>query len=75
MSYRFTQVKNYKRGATWPSGQPRMCVRCAYENRPRRRQAVTVALLQYVGSKIKVPVSYCDQHIPDELITKDEEEE
>ena len=64
MSYTFVNVKQFKRGAKWPDGEPRMCVRCGYEG-GRRRRAVVVADLKYTGSKYRLPVAYCDKHIPD----------
>jgi hypothetical protein len=64
MSYRFIDVKRYKRGAKWPDGKPRYCTRCGAENR-RRKQATVTALMQYLGAKTKVPVGYCDEHTPE----------
>lgn len=61
MSYYFTHVKRYKRGATWPNGDTRTCTRCRIERR-RARQAKVTALLRYRGTKYVVPVGYCDEH-------------
>lgn len=67
MSYTFQSVKRYKRGARWPDGRTRTCTRCAAEHRPRRRPATVTALLIRAGSRSKVPVGYCSEHIPDQL--------
>ena len=67
MSYRYVDVKRYKRGASWPDGQPRLCTRCGVEQ-VRRKRAVVVANLKYSGAKTKVPVSYCESHVPDALV-------
>lgn len=67
MSYRYVEVKRFKRGATWPDGQPRICTRCRVEDRARCKRATVTALLQYVGSKYKVPVAYCPEHVPTAL--------
>ena len=67
MSYHFTHVKRYKRGAAWPDGNSRLCTRCGYEQRQRRRVAIITAFLKYTGSKTKVPVGYCEEHVPGEL--------
>lgn len=61
MSYYFTRVKRYKRGAKWEDGKTRTCTRCRRE-RSRARQATVVALMKYSGSKYVVPVAYCDEH-------------
>lgn len=63
MSYRYINVQRYKRGAKWPDGNPRMCTRCGYE-RKRRKRAVVTAVLKYTGSPYRVPVAYCDDHDP-----------
>ena len=63
MSYAFVNVKTYKRGASWPDGEARMCTQCHYEG-GRRRRAVLVAEMKYSGDKYKLPVAYCDRHIP-----------
>ena len=72
MSYHYQQVKRYKRGAKWPDGEPRMCTRCgaqvAHEMKSRRKQAVVTAMMCYAKTKFKLPVAYCDEHIPDQLV-------
>jgi hypothetical protein len=65
MSYRFQNIKRYKRGAYWPDGKPRYCTRCGAEQQTRRNQAYLVAVLQ--DTKYKVPVAYCAIHVPEEL--------
>ena len=64
MSYTFANLKRYKRGASLPNGEPRMCIRCGYIG-GRRKRAVLIADLKYSGSKYKLPVAYCEEHIPD----------
>ena len=67
MSYDFVNVKTYKRGASWADGNPRMCIRCGYESETggRRRRAVVVADMKYTGTKRRMSVAYCEEHIPD----------
>ncbi len=69
VSYRFQSAKHYKRGAVWPDGSTRTCTRCRIE-RSRARQAIVTALLAYTGSRYKVPVAYCQEHIPKALKKK-----
>ena len=64
MSYTFTHIKHYKRGASLPNGEPRMCIRCGYLG-GRRRRAVVIAIMMYTGSDTKMPVAYCEDHIPE----------
>lgn len=64
MSFSYVNVKRFKRGASWDNGKPRLCTRCGIEQ-VRRKRAVVVANLKYVGAKTKVPVAYCENHIPD----------
>jgi hypothetical protein len=66
MSYTFTHVKRYKRGAKWDNGDTRTCTRCRIE-RSRAKQAVVTALMKYAGSQYKVPVAYCEDHTPEDL--------
>lgn len=61
MSYYFTYVKRYKRGAKWDDGKTRTCTRCRIE-RSRAKQATVTALLNYQGCKYVLPVGYCDEH-------------
>lgn len=69
-TFKFVNVKRYKRGATWADGSTRLCTRCGTERR-RRIQATTVANLTRTGSRFKVPVAYCDKHLPQELIIEE----
>jgi hypothetical protein len=66
---RYTYVRRYKRGAYWDDGKTRTCTRCRIEkrhdDRGRANQATVVAVLHDGG--YKVPVGYCDHHLPDEL--------
>ncbi len=70
MSYRFTHVKRRKRGAKWPSGEKRYCLRCRNEKQwggsgRRVRQATITATMRYSGTKGGgVPVAYCEEHDP-----------
>lgn len=66
MSFYWTRVQRYKRGAQWDDGSPRMCTRCGIE-RTRRQQAVMTALLRLEGNRFKVPVGYCNDHVPEEV--------
>ena len=64
-------VKRSKRGATWSNGEPRMCTTCSIEDkdedrRRRRRQAVVTAD-RVNGSRFRLPVAYCEKHVPDDL--------
>lgn len=61
VSYSFTYVKEYKRGAKWKDGSPRMCTRCGYEG-GRRKRAIFTAIIKYNNSKFTVPVGYCEDH-------------
>ena len=67
MPFRFQQVKRFKRGATWPDGEPRMCTRCAvevaHELKRRKRRAVVTAVIRH--GKYRVPVGYCAGHVPE----------
>jgi hypothetical protein len=67
VSFRFTNVQHYKRGASWPDGSPRMCIRCGYEGLGRRARATVIATLRKAGSRFKVPVAYCPNHTPEEV--------
>lgn len=72
MSYfRYQKVKHLKRGATWPDGESRTCGRCHIEKshgeRRRVRQATYVAELRKKGSPYITPLSYCDEHVPEEI--------
>lgn len=71
MSFRYVNVKRYKRGANWPLGQTRICTRCQIE-RSRGRQAVVVAELRRSGSRFKLPVAYCEHHLPEDLQGEEE---
>lgn len=78
ITVKLRRVKWYKRGAYWSDGSPRMCVQCAIEtklaDRKRRNQAVVVAVktVSYSykpgGNARRLPVGYCFQHIPEELM-------
>lgn len=60
---KYRNVKRYKRGAKWPNGTPRYCVRCQVEGR-RRNQATVLAERK---GKFTLSVGYCTNHTPDEL--------
>lgn len=66
---KFTGVKRLKRGAVWADGTTRTCTGCridiSYERRRRARQATTVATLH--DGRFRIPVAYCDGHLPDDL--------
>lgn len=62
---KYVNVKSFVRGATWPSGDPRYCTTCAYAGGSRRKQAVVVA--DRKGRKFRLPVAYCEGHVPAEL--------
>jgi hypothetical protein len=68
MSYRYMHVKRYKRGASWPDGEARLCTACRNGKKwgdvKRVKRATVTAMLKYAGAKWKVPVSYCDDHDP-----------
>ncbi len=72
MSYRYQEVKRYKRGAKWPNGEVRMCTRCGAladsDALGRRKQATVTAMMKYGKTQFKLPVAYCDEHIPDQLV-------
>ena len=72
MSYYYTHVKRYKRGAKWDDGSARLCTRCGYERRSRKRRAAVTAFLQYSGTRFKVPVGYCEEHMPSQLEGEEE---
>ena len=72
---RFVQIKRQrKRGAYWEPGVPRMCTRCGVQvslgHQTRRRQAVVTAVLldRTPTRTYKVPVAYCNEHIPEALV-------
>ena len=67
MSYRFIKVKRYKRQPVWPDGQTITCTRCRYENQ-RSRQVTVVAVMKYSKTTRALPVAYCDEHTPDQLV-------
>ena len=62
-----SQVKHYKRGATWPNGETRACTVCGVEQRPRRRQATVTANQRHKDNHYTVPVGYCPEHVPEDL--------
>ncbi len=67
MSYRFIKVKRYKRQPSWPDGQSITCTRCRIEKQ-RSRQVTLVAVMKYAKTKTELPVAYCKDHIPDQLV-------
>lgn len=67
MSYRFIKVKWYKRQPTWPDGQTITCTRCRYEKQ-RSQQVVVVAVMKYGKTKTALPVAYCVEHTPHQLV-------
>jgi hypothetical protein len=68
MSFRFTRVRRFKRGAKHSDGSPWYCVTCgSARGRRRRNQAVVTAIVRQSGSPYKLPVGYCDDHIPEEV--------
>ena len=62
----FVTVQWFKRGAKWPGGEPRMCDRCNVERSRSNRAAVT-AIEKTIGG-YRMPVAYCDHHIPVEMV-------
>lgn len=66
MTYRYINVKVYKRGASYDTGKPRMCIRCAI-NGGRKKRAVITAIRVDGKTKRRFPVEYCQDHIPVEL--------
>jgi hypothetical protein len=67
-TYYWTQVKTWKRGARWSDGETRTCTRCRADRDRRRSRAATVtATLRQRGSRFKIPVGYCPEHLPAEL--------
>jgi len=71
MAFRFKQVKRLKRGAKWDDGSPRFCTRCGMRSgRKRRKQAKFTALLAHKDSQYVLPVGYCKEHVPEELLDK-----
>lgn len=67
---RYVNVKHYKRGAKWETGETRTCTTCRIEikrreSRGRARPAKVVANLK--DGKYKIPVGYCDEHTPEEI--------
>ena len=64
MTTRLVNIKTYLRGAHWPDGATRLCTRCGTENR-RKNQARVVA--DIVDGRFRIPVGYCELHIPEEL--------
>lgn len=67
MSYRYQEVRWYKRQPVWPDGQTITCTRCRYEKQ-RSRQVVVMAVIKYAKTKTKLPVAYCNDHLPDQLV-------
>lgn len=68
MSFGYVKVKRYQRGATWSDGSPRMCTRCGVE-RTRRKVAIVTAFLTNDSTRYQLPVGYCPDHLPDELVS------
>jgi len=68
MSYSYTHVKRFKRGASWPDGETRLCTTCRNYKKwgdvKRVKRATVTAIMKYSGSKYKLPVSYCADHDP-----------
>jgi len=67
MTYRYINVKHFKRGASYNTGKPRMCIRCRSLERHRRKRAVITAIRVDGETKRRFPVEYCQDHIPVEL--------
>ena len=70
-------VQQYKRGAFHIDGSPLMCITCRIEKkladikdngggRKRARQAV-VTMTKINSSGSRLPVGYCENHIPEEI--------
>jgi len=66
MSFWFENVKEHPDGVTWPNGDPLLCVRCEIDGLRRKRATVT-AYLRNPGTRFKVPVAYCPDHVPAEV--------
>ena len=66
MSYHYILIKHYKRGASYDTGQPRMCLRCAV-NGGRKNRAIVTAIRIDDTTKRRFPVEYCGDHIPEDL--------
>ena len=61
MTYRYINVKHFKRGATYDNGEARMCLRCEI-NGGRGKRAVVTALKVDDETKRRLPVAYCGDH-------------
>lgn len=61
---KFVNVESFARGATWPSGDPRYCITCSVIG-ARRKQAMVTANRK--DGKFRLPVAYCEGHVPAEL--------
>jgi hypothetical protein len=57
-------------GALDANGSPVMCLRCRAENRRRAKRAVVTAI-DVTGGTMRLPVAYCQEHVPDEMGTKE----
>lgn len=68
-TFKYTHIKEFKRGAKHSDGSPWMCVRCGVEGRRRRNQAIVTAIRGREGDSFKLPVGYCDEHVPANLYT------
>ncbi len=75
---RYINIKRQPiRGARWENGSARMCGQCqvdvSYQRRGRARQAVVTATL--LNAKYRLPVAYCHDHIPEQLIEEKVEQD
>lgn len=72
---KYIYIKRFKRGATHDDGSTYTCITCRIEKklagRGRANQA-TVTAIRVSDTGSRLPVGYCDPHVPDEL--KEEEE-
>ena len=63
MPFKLIQVKHHKRGATWSNGETRICSRCQIEDVRGRAAIVTAYLVLEGNESLKVPVSWCKEHV------------
>ena len=63
----FVTIQWFKRGARWPNGEPRMCDRCNVER--TRSNRATMTAIEKDGAGFRMPVAYCQPHIPEGLVT------
>lgn len=77
MKAKVVHVKHYKRGATNDDGSSMICITCRIEKklagRGRANQAV-VTLVRVSRTGSRLPVGYCEAHVPADLEEEEEEE-